>query len=173
MHLVIWYVVTTFLNLKSRSIYYKYFLVNLHIWFSTWCICGMVFEANPDYDWNFLLPSCSTSRNHILNQQLVSRSYIISWQEVAVKKFMKQDISGDALSQFKCEVNANFLTYGVTCDALHARKVFWSSLLLLIDAGWNHVKVKTSKCCSFHGSSDAASEYVHTDRISSQVWFLI
>lgn len=41
-----------------------------------------------------------------------------------MKKFMKQDISGDALSQFKCEVNANFLTYGVTCDALHARKVF-------------------------------------------------
>lgn len=28
-----------------------------------------------------------------------------AWQEVAVKKFLNQDFSGDALMQFKCEVS--------------------------------------------------------------------
>lgn len=36
--------------------------------------------------------------------------YVNGFQEVAVKKFLDQDLSGDALAQVKCEVSRRRLT---------------------------------------------------------------
>lgn len=37
------------------------------------------------------------------------------FQEVAVKKFLDQDFSGDSLVQFKSEVSRRYLTYIIYC----------------------------------------------------------
>lgn len=37
------------------------------------------------------------------------------FQEVAVKKFLDQDFSGDSLVQFKSEVSGTYLTYIIYC----------------------------------------------------------
>lgn len=37
------------------------------------------------------------------------------FQEVAVKKFLDQDFSGDSLVQFKSEVSGIYLTYIIYC----------------------------------------------------------
>ncbi|XP_068651712.1 probable serine/threonine-protein kinase SIS8 isoform X2 [Aristolochia californica] len=69
--------------------------------------------------------------------------YRADWNgtEVAVKKFLDQEFSGDALEQFRCE---------------------WHC------ADKNHAKIASSKCCSFHGCCHPSSKPLNIDRVSSK-----
>lgn len=49
----------------------------------------------------------------------------VEWQEVAVKKFMNQDISGDALVQFKCEVGYSFFIFLILLMYPHASETIF------------------------------------------------
>lgn len=86
----------------------------------------------------------------------LSMTKIVAWQEVAAKKFMNQDISGDALVQFKCEVSAITWSICFIILLIITTLEISTNCLFYIPAGWNHVEVETSEPCSFHGSSNSA-----------------
>ena len=100
-------------------------------------------------------------------------SIVINLQEVALKRFMKQDISGDALAQFRCEVSEIFQAC-ISCMTFYMLErnfsiIYWSCICLLFDLDRDYVEVATSKYCSFHGSCITAPKYVYIDGISPKV----
>lgn len=151
-------------QIDTRSLY-LFLVPSLSCWFGVGtfvaCIHGKMkislYKTCFDCEWKYLVVFLCTDFCNL------------AWQEVAVKKFLDQDFSGDALAQFKSEVS--YCLYMHMYKAVICRYNIHAHLLLF--AGWDHVKAAASECCALHGSYYSLPTFLYLDRVSSKVSFVL